>query len=287
VTTTFVLQIIVTGLVTGSIYMLIALGVTLLFGIMRVVNFVHGELCMLSAFVVYYVSVSWGVSFWLGLLAAIVLSSVVAVFCQKFLFKPLNYDILTCFIVGVGASFAIRSGTWAIVGPEPVAIPTTFPGVFHWAGVYVAKQRVFAAALCGALAIALSAFLHFTKPGRAMRAVEQDREAALLMGISVESVYVTAFVISGILAAIGGAMLGTLFGADPEMGVDPLLKSFIIVQIGGMGSIAGTVIAGLAIGLSDSITGTVFGGELAFIFDFAILMLFLIVRPRGLFGYDV
>jgi branched-chain amino acid transport system permease protein len=107
------------------------------------------------------------------------------------------------------------------------------------------------------------------------------------MGINVESVYVTAFVISAILAAIGGAMLGTLFGADPEMGADPLLKSFIIVQIGGMGSIAGTVIAGLAIGLSDSITGTVFGGELAFIFDFAILMLFLVVRPRGLFGYDV
>ena len=82
-------------------------------------------------------------------------------------------------------------------------------------------------------------------------------------------------------------MLGTLFGADPEMGAEPLLKSFIIVQIGGMGSIAGTVIAGLFIGLTDSITGTLFGGELAFIIDFAILMAFLIVRPRGLFGYDV
>ncbi|HET6610162.1 MAG TPA: branched-chain amino acid ABC transporter permease [Rhodopila sp.] len=286
-TTTFVLQIIVTGLVTGSIYMLIALGVTLLFGIMRVVNFVHGEMCMLSAFTVYYVSVSWGMPFLVGVLAAIVFSSVVAVLCQKLLFKPLNYDILTCFILGIGASFAIRSATWAIVGPEPVAIPATFPGVFVWHGVFVAKQRVFAAALCGSLAVALTAFLHYTKPGRAMRAVEQDREAALLMGINPESVYVTVFVISAILAAIGGAMLGTLFGADPEMGADPLLKSFIIVQIGGMGSVLGTIIAGLAIGLSDSITGTVFGGELAFIFDFAILMIFLIVRPRGLFGYDV
>ena len=114
----------------------------------------------------------------------------------------------------------------------------------------------------------------------------QDREAALLMGISAEKVYLSAFVISAILAAVGGAMLGSLFGVDPEMGAEPLLKSFIIVQIGGMGSIAGTVIAGLFIGLSDSITGTLLGGELAFIMDFAILMLILIIRPRGLFGYD-
>jgi branched-chain amino acid transport system permease protein len=284
---TFVLQIIVTGIVTGSIYMLIALGVTLLFGIMRVVNFVHGELVMLSAFTVYYVSTMGGLPIGVGILAAIAVSSAVAVLCQRLLFKRLNYDILTCFIVGIGASFAIRSAAWAIVGPEPVAIPATLPGVLVWNGVYVAKQRVLAAAICLALTILLVLFLHYTKPGRAMRAVEQDREAALLMGINAEGVYLTAFIISAILAAVGGAMLGTLFGADPEMGSDPLLKSFIIVQIGGMGSILGTVIAGLVIGLSDSITGTVFGGELAFIFDFAILMLFLIVRPRGLFGYDV
>jgi branched-chain amino acid transport system permease protein len=117
--------------------------------------------------------------------------------------------------------------------------------------------------------------------------VEQDREAALLMGINPESVYITAFVISAALAAVGGAMLGSVFGVDPEMGSEPLLKSFIIVQIGGMGSIAGTVIAGLFIGVADSVTGTLLGGELAFIIDFAILMLILIVRPRGLFGYDV
>src|SRR6185437_13144698 len=104
---TLLMQIVTSGLVTGLIYMLIALGVTLLFGIMRVVNFVHGEMCMLSAFTVYYVSVSWGMPFLVGVLAAIVFSSVVAVLCQKLLFKPLNYDILTCFILGIGASFAI------------------------------------------------------------------------------------------------------------------------------------------------------------------------------------
>ena len=210
-----------------------------------------------------------------------------AVICQYLLFRPLHYEILNCFIIGIGASFAIRSASWAIFGPEPIAIPPTIPGVLNVGGVFIAKQRLFAAGLCVALAIALYLFLHFTRPGKAMRAVEQDREAALLMGISSEQVYVTAFIISAALAAVGGAMLGSLFGIDPEMGAEPLLKSFIIVQIGGMGSIAGTVLAGLFIGLSDSATGTLFGGELAFIIDFAILMLILIVRPRGLFGYDV
>ena len=154
-------------------------------------------------------------------------------------------------------------------------------------GVFIAKQRLFAAALCAALAIVLYLFLQYTRHGKAMRAVEQDREGALLMGVNPASVYVTAFVISAALAAVGGTMLGTLFGVDPEMGAEPLLKSFIIVQIGGMGSLMGTVIAALFIGLMDSITGTLLGGELAFIIDFAILMLILIVRPRGLFGYDV
>jgi len=285
---TLALQIVTSGLVTGLIYMLIALGVTLLFGIMRVVNFVHGELVMLSAFAVYFLGVGeFGLPFALAMLCAAAAAAAVGVLCQYVLFRPMHYDILNCFIIGIGASFAIRSASWAIFGPEPIAIPAIVPGVMNLGGVFIANQRLFAAGLCVALAIALYLFLHYTRPGKAMRAVEQDREAALLMGISSEQVYITAFIVSAALAAVGGAMLGSLFGIDPEMGAEPLLKSFIIVQIGGMGSIAGTVIAALFIGLTDSATGTLFGGELAFIIDFAILMLILIVRPRGLFGYDV
>jgi branched-chain amino acid transport system permease protein len=284
---TLLMQTITSGLVMGLVYMLIALGVTLLFGIMRVVNFVHGELVMLSAFAVYFMITGAGLPFSIALVLAIGASSLAAVFCQYVLFRPLHYEILNCFIVGIGASFAIRSASWAFFGPDPIAIPPTVPGVLNIGGVFIAKQRLFAAALCAALAIALYLFLQYTRQGRAMRAVEQDPEGALLMGVNPSSVYVTAFVISAALAAVGGAMLGSLFGVDPEMGAEPLLKSFIIVQIGGMGSLMGTVIAGLFIGLSDSITGTLLGGELAFIIDFAILMLILIVRPRGLFGYDV
>src|SRR3954447_16687210 len=126
---TLALQIVASGLVTGLIYMLIALGVTLLFGIMRVVNFVHGELVMLSAFAVYFLGSDAGLPFWLALPLAIAASAVVVVFCQYVLFKPLQYEILNCFIVGIGASFAIRSASWAIFGPEPIAIAPVVPGV--------------------------------------------------------------------------------------------------------------------------------------------------------------
>jgi branched-chain amino acid transport system permease protein len=283
---TLLVQIVLSGLVTGLIYMLIALGVTLLFGILRVVNFVHGELVMLSAFLIWWIGIDQGLTLFVAIPLAIIAAAIVGVLCQKFLFKRLQYDMLNCFIVGIGASFAIRSASWAIFGPEPQAIPAMLPGVLRIGGVFMAKQRLLAAAICAVLALALWAFLRFTRPGKAMRAVEQDREAAVLMGIDPESVYMSAFVISAALAAVGGLMLGTIFGVDPEMGAEPLLKSFIIVQIGGMGSIGGTVLAGLFIGVADSITGTLLGGELAFIIDFAILMLILIARPKGLFGYD-
>jgi branched-chain amino acid transport system permease protein len=167
-----------------------------------------------------------------------------------------------------------------------MAIPTTFPGIIRFEGAFIARQRLFAAALCIVLTAATFVYLRYTRSGKAMRAVEQDRDAALLMGIDIGTVYVVGFIVSAALAAVGGVMLGTLFGVDPEMGAEPLLKSFIIVQIGGMGSLVGAVIAGLFIGMSDSVTGTLLGGEVAFIVDFAILMIFLIIRPRGLFGYD-
>ena len=185
---TLALQIVTSGLVTGLIYMLIALGVTLLFGIMRVVNFVHGELVMLSAFAVYFLgSQEAGLPFWLALLAAIAAAAAVAVICQYLLFRPLHYDILNCFIIGIGASFAIRSASWAIFGPEPIAIPATIPGVLNIGGVFIAKQRLFAAGLCVALAIAAVCVpaLHASRQGDARgragprgRAADGDQQRA-------------------------------------------------------------------------------------------------------------
>ena len=280
-------QMAVTGVVMGLIYILVALGITLIFGVMRVVNFVHGEMVMLAAFCMYYLYTVMQLPFLLALAVSGVAIALLGVTVEKRLYRPLDYDILKCMIIGAGASFALRSAAWIVFGPVPRDIPTLFPGVTRVGIAVVSNERLFGVATCIGLTLALYAFLYRTRAGQALRAVEQDREAAVLMGVDIDRVYVGAFVIGSALAAVAGALVGMLFAADPEMGSEPLLKSFIIIQIGGMGSIAGAVVAGLAIGLIDSFTETMLGGELAFIVDFGILMAFLIVRPRGLFGYEV
>jgi branched-chain amino acid transport system permease protein len=280
-------QMTVTGLVMGLIYILSALGITLIFGVMRVVNFVHGEMIMLAAFSMYYLYTELALPFLVALALTCGVISVAGLLVQRTLYRPLGYDLLKCLIIGAGASFALRSLAWIVFGPVPRDIPTLLPGVLSFAGAHVSNERLVVVGICIVLTAALYVFLYRTRAGRSMRAVEQDAEAAVLMGVDIDRVYLMVFVVGSTLAAVAGALVGMLFVAEPEMGSEPLLKSFIIIQIGGMGSIGGAVIAGLAIGLIDSFTETILGGELAFIVDFAILMALLIVRPRGLFGYDV
>lgn len=280
-------QMTVTGLVMGLIYILVALGITLIFGVMRVVNFVHGEMLMLAAFGMYYLYTVLQLPFLLALALTCVAVAAAGLAVEKTLYRPLDYDILKCLIIGAGASFALRSAGWIVFGPVPRDIPTLVPGVVRIGTAVVSNERLLSVGICMALTLGLYGILYRTRAGQAMRAVEQDREAAVLMGVDIDRVYVGVFVIGSMLAAVAGALVGMLFAADPEMGSDPLLKSFIIIQIGGMGSVGGAVIAGLMIGLIDSFTETMLGGELAFIVDFGILMALLVVRPRGLFGYEV
>ena len=280
-------QMAVTGVVMGLIYILVALGITLIFGVMRVVNFVHGEMVMLGAFGMYYLYTELALPFLAALALTCVLIALAGLVVQQTLYRPMQYDLLKCLIIGAGASFALKSLAWIVFGPVPRDIPTLVPGVVSLAGAHVSNERLVVAGICFVLTVALYAFLYRTRSGKAMRAVEQDSDAAVLMGVDIDRVYVMVFVIGSTLAAVAGALVGMLFVVEPEMGSEPLLKSFIIIQIGGMGSVAGAVIAGLAIGLIDSFTETILGGELAFIVDFAILMVLLVIRPRGLLGYDV
>jgi len=148
-------------------------------------------------------------------------------------------------------------------------------------------ERAAVALICFGLTIALYIFLLKTKTGKSMRAVEQDSEAAAVLGVSIDRVHAIVFIIGCSLAAVAGALVGMLFAVEPEMGSEPLIKSFMIILIGGMGSIPGAIVAGLLLGLIDSFTETLLGGEMAFIIGFALLMLILIIRPKGFFGYEI
>ena len=280
-------QILVTGITMGLIYIMVALGLTLVFGVMRIVNFAHGEMVMLGAFSMYYIYGVWHVNFALGLLVSAALVSALGVFLQRRLYKPLKYDMDSVMIVALGASYAIKSAGWLAFGPVARHIPTAFPGMLHIFGAYLPKERAAAALICIGLTIGLYLVLHKTKMGKAIRAVEQDSGAAEALGISIDGVNAIVFVIGCSLAAVAGVFSGILFAVQPEMGGDPLMKCFMIILIGGIGSIPGTIAAGLLLGLIDSFSETLLSGEMAFIIGFALLMLILIIRPKGFFGYDI
>jgi branched-chain amino acid transport system permease protein len=281
------IQMCITGIVMGLIYILIALGITLIFGVMRIVNFVHGEMTMLSAFSMYYLFEVWHMNFILALLLSVIAISLMGIFFQRYIYKPLGYDILNVMIIAAGASIALKSAGWIIFGPVPRDIATVFPGMIRVLGTPLSMERAAVALICVGLTIALYIFLLKTKTGKSMRAVEQDSEAAAVLGVSIDRVHAIVFVIGCSLAAVAGALVGMLFAVEPEMGGEPLLKSFMIILIGGMGSIPGAIVAGLLLGLIDSFTETLLGGEMAFIIGFALLMLILIIRPKGFFGYEI
>ena len=281
------IQMCITGIIMALIYILIALGITLIFGVMRIVNFVHGEMVMLSAFAMYYLFVAWQLNFVLSLVLTIAAISFMGVLFQRYLYKPLGYDILNVMIIAAGASIALRSASWIIFGPVPRDIPTVFPGMIKILGTPLSMERAATALICIGLTLFLYLFLYRTKTGKAMRAVEQDPEAAAVLGVDIDRVHTVVFIIGCSLAATAGALVGMLFAVEPEMGSETLMKCFMIILIGGMGSIPGAIVAGLLLGLIDSFTETLLGGEMAFVIGFALLMLILIIRPKGFFGYEI
>jgi branched-chain amino acid transport system permease protein len=241
---------------------------------------------MLAAFFMYYLFEIWHIPFLVALVVCAVAISLMGLFFQRYLYKPLKYEILNVLIIAAGAGFAVKSASWIIFGPLARDISTVFPGMIRILGTPLSMERAAAALICVALTIGLYLFLYKTKTGKSIRAVEQDNEAAAVLGISVERVYVIVFVVSCSLAAVAGALTGMLFAVEPEMGNDPFLKCIMILMIGGMGSIPGAILASLLLGLIDSFTETLFGGEMAFILGFALLMFILIIRPKGFFGYE-
>jgi branched-chain amino acid transport system permease protein len=281
-----VLQMFITGIVMGLIYMLVALGITFIFGVMRIVNIIHAEMTMLAAFFMYYLFEIWHIPFLVALVVCAVAISLMGLFFQRYLYKPLKYEILNVLIIAAGAGFAVKSAGWILFGPLARDISTVFPGMIRILGTPLSMERAAAALICVVLTIGLYLFLYKTKTGKSIRAVEQDSEAAAVLGISVDRVYVIVFIVSCSLAAVAGALTGMLFAVEPEMGNDPFLKCIMILMIGGMGSIPGAILASLLLGLIDSFTETLFGGEMAFILGFALLMFILIVRPKGFFGYE-
>jgi len=280
------------GTVLAAVLALTALGLSIVFGIMRVVNVAHGEFYMLGAvvawFVTHWVGGAVGGPPWVGFLAALIIAPLVvgamAAATDWLVLKRLDYDPEATIVATIGVLYIIQQLALTFYGPDarPVEAPFDFRVQLPWFGYSGYKLCVVGAAIVLMLVVWL--ILTRTKIGLVMRATQYDRETAQAFGIPVDKVYAGVFALGAGLAAIGAVLIVPIQQAHYLMGGDPLLLSFIVVILGGLGSLKGTVVAALFIGLSDGIISTLYEPTLAKILATLLVAMVLVFRPQGLFG---
>jgi branched-chain amino acid transport system permease protein len=273
----------INGLVTGMILALVASGLTLIFGIMDVVNFAHGELFMLGAYVGTTVLVTTG-SFWLALLVASVTIGLLGAVIQVVTLRPLlGRDPLTTILATFGISLVLQNYALWQYGPVARKIQEPFTGHFRLFYLEYPYYRIVIALLSAAIIGALYLFLKYGTYGIWIRATTQDRIMAAAMGIPVPLVHTAVFAIGAGMAAASGVLFGPLVGVNHAMGLDWILKAFIVVVVGGMGNLGGSILASIFISLLEAYASLWVSPAQAVIVSFVVLIVTLLIRPTGLF----
>jgi len=282
---TVLLQQGINGIVVGSLYVLVALGLTLIYGVLVQINFAHADIVTIGAFTAYFVTNQLTGNYFAGIAAAITVGAILGWLVNATIFAPLRErgSELLPLIATIGVSIMLQNAMLVLLGPIPYAFNTPYSNdVIRFGGIFMTVQNVLII-LVSTLTIAiLYAFLKFTFLGKALRAVSQDRETAGLMGIDPDQLIMLTFVIASALAGVAGAMLGPVLVLTPFAGTSVIVKAFAIVIIGGFGNVEGTIIAGLIVGLIESYTTQFVDPGLIDIIVFALLLLTLAVRPTGL-----
>jgi branched-chain amino acid transport system permease protein len=280
------LQHLVNALILGSTYALLGIGLTLIFGIMRVVNFTHGELYALGAYAVFFLEVSLGVNFFLALVLAVIVGCAVGAVIEFVLLRPLlDADIDTTMLVMIGAWIVMQNTELLYWGGVSKAVMTPFPDEPLQIGpVFVSWLRLFVLVVALILIGATYALINRTKLGKAMRATFQDRDTAALMGVNINGIYTATFAIGSGLAAAAGALLGPVFLVTPSMGDLASLKAFAIVILGGLGNITGATLGGFILAFVEEIGAGYISSGYRDAMGFLIIIIVLLFKPTGLFA---
>jgi branched-chain amino acid transport system permease protein len=285
VTATIVAQQAINGIVLGSLYVLVALGLTLIYGVLVQINFAHADFVTLGAFAAYFAMHALGGNYLAGIGAALIVGAALGWAINVTVFAPLRRtgSELLPLIATIGVSVMLQNVMLSIFGPVPYAFETPYSQkVFRVAGTFFTLQSVIIIVVSTATIAMLYAFMKFTFLGKALRAVAQDRETAGLMGINPNSLIMLTIVISSALAGMGGAMLAPVLVLTPFAGASVIVKAFAIVIIGGFGNVEGTILAGLMVGLIESFTTQYLDPGWIDIVVFGLLLVMLAFRPTGL-----
>jgi branched-chain amino acid transport system permease protein len=283
---TLLAQSILNGLAAGWIYILVALGLTLVFGIMNIVQFAHGEIYMLGAYCSYFLIKLYGFSFWEALPLSALLVGLLGIVLEKFFLRPFSGRFEPSIIVAVGLMLLLQTIAVVGFGTDTKSMGGIIPGVLKVSGVTLSWDRLIAILVGIILVAALFFLIKKTKTGQAMVAISQDIYAASLQGIDVNRISAFAMVIGCALAAIAGSLMGSIFSTSPFMGTSAITKGIAVIILGGLGSITGAVVGGFILGLIDGLVPPLLSSTMAGIVGFGVIIIVLILRPRGLFGHE-
>jgi branched-chain amino acid transport system permease protein len=283
--TTLILTL-VWGVAIGCIYVLLATGLNLIFGVMKLVNFAHGELLMVGAYVCFSISTAFGVNAYIALFLSMGIVALIGVAVERLAFRRvLGADKLNEIFVSLGLILIFDNIAVLIWGEKIKQITSPFEKMSLQLGeVAINYDRLIALAFVAVILIGLVFLIKKTKIGRAMRATSQKSQAAMLMGINIEHIYIFTFALGAALAGAAGSLYGIISPFTPYIGAIPTIKAFAIIILGGLGSIPGAIIGGLLYGIAEQSAVIFLGGIWRDAVAFSLLIIVLILRPKGLFG---
>jgi branched-chain amino acid transport system permease protein len=284
--TTIIAQSIINGLVLGGIYILVALGLTLVLSIVGIVQLAHGEVYMLGAYSMYYLCARSGLDFFLALCMSALLIGGLGIFIERFFFRPIRGQFDRALIIAIGLILLLQNAVLVTAGGTPRAFVSPFSGVLSVLGITVSLERLVVVILGFVLVSALFFLIQRTRVGQAMVAISQDREVAALQGININLISSISMFLGCALAAVAGALVGAMFSITPFMGGFALMKGIAVIILGGMGSIPGAVVGGLILGLIDGIVPAFSTTHMAGLIGFGVIILILLFRPQGILGHE-
>ncbi|MBQ1868235.1 MULTISPECIES: branched-chain amino acid ABC transporter permease [Selenomonas] len=282
-----VLQQLVNGISLGSIYALIALGYTMIYGIIKLINFAHGDIYMVGAYIGFFAITQAHLSIVPALIISFVVTGILGMVVEKLAYKPLRHaPRISVLITAIGVSFFLEYTSMYFVSPTPRTFPAIFGDVaIEIGGIVINGQQMLILGITTILMIVLTYIVHRTKTGKAMRAASFDTETAQLMGIDSDRIISITFGIGSALAAVAGVLVGVYYNSiDPLMGIMPGLKAFVAAVLGGIGILPGAVVGGLILGIVEAFVSGFVSSTFRDAAAFAILILVLLFKPTGLFG---
>jgi branched-chain amino acid transport system permease protein len=279
------LQQILNGLAIGSVYTLVALGLTVVFGILGIAHFAHGSLAMFGGYLTFVFSTSMGLSFFASTAMAMPVGAVMGMLIERLAYRPVrDAPHINAFIIALGLTMMLEGGNLLLFGADQVIIQTPYQQVFDFGGIFVAQLRMVVIVTAVTLVAVVTLLLLKTKTGKSVRAVAQNRHAAVLMGVNVNFVSSVVFAISSALGVAAGALIGALLALAPGVGESFAVKGFAVLILGGLGSLPGAILGGLVLGVSESLAAGFLSSAYKDVISFLIMILVLLVMPQGLMG---